>query len=44
MIVPVGAMLLSTVSVAELLVAEPKALLTTARNIAPLSAAVVVSV
>jgi hypothetical protein len=37
----VGAWLVNTVSVAALLVADPKALLTTARNVAPLSAAVV---
>ena len=38
---PVGAPLLTTVSVAALLVAEPQLLLTTARNVAPLSPAVV---
>ena len=38
LIEPVGALLLNTVSVAALLVAEPKSLLTTARNVAPLSA------
>src|SRR5688500_13342955 len=42
--VPVGAALLSTVSVAELLVVEPAELLTTARYVAPLSAAVGVKV
>src|SRR5688572_5774683 len=42
--VPVGAALLSTVNVAELLMAEPAALLTTARYNAPLSAAVAVKV
>src|SRR5215510_1575628 len=39
----VGAMLLSTVRVAELLVAEPTELLTMTRNIAPWSLAVVVN-
>ena len=42
--VPVGGALLSTVSVAALQVAVPAALLTTARNCAPLSAAVAVRV
>jgi len=41
---PVGARLVSTVSVAELLSTDPLALLTSTRNIAPLSAAVVVNV
>src|SRR5688572_16894295 len=42
--VAVGAALLSTVSVAALLVADPAELLTTARKAAPLSAALAVKV